>query len=341
MQFHRRPQYSTNQPRRGLGSPSDPTVRKGRRASSRRGVGQALEARQSRQRAASTSCPLCNGPSHRVFAKWPYWIRDCEACGHRFARIGQEENHVEHVYSDDYFSGGETGYHDYLGEGELLVRQGRRYAGILQRFLKPGSILDVGSAAGFMLKGYEDAGWKARGVEPNRRMAEYARSRLGLHVTTGTLEELSHGEVYDVISMIQVLAHFLDPRAALGMALKITKPGGYWLIESWNRNSWTTRMLGRYWHEYNPPSVLHWFSRRSLRRLLSEFGMQEVAHGWPLKWIHASHAKSAIRHSLESSRLGPLVTSVVRIIPDLFPLLYPGDDVCWSLYQRSPAGKSP
>jgi hypothetical protein len=67
---------------------------------------------------------------------------------------------------------------------------------MLKRFTPPGSVLDVGAAAGFLLAGLRQIGWSGSGVEPNDRMAEHARSQLGLNVRTGTLESLPPYEQY-------------------------------------------------------------------------------------------------------------------------------------------------
>jgi len=36
-------------------------------------------------------------------------------------------------------------------------------------------VLDIGCAAGFILKGFEDSGWICRGIEPNETMAKAMR----------------------------------------------------------------------------------------------------------------------------------------------------------------------
>jgi hypothetical protein len=59
----------------------------------------------------------------------------------------------------------------------------------------------------------------------------------------------------------------LDPRF-LDRVYKVPR-GRAWIIETWNRDDWVARLLGRHWHEYSPPSVLHWFNPDGLRRLVN------------------------------------------------------------------------
>lgn len=131
-----------------------------------------------------------------------------------------------------------------------------------------------------------------------------------------------------------------QPRRALRSAAQMTKPGGFCLIETWDRRSYTARSMGNAWHEYSPPSVLHWFSRNGLAKLVSEFGLSEVARGRPRKWIRASHAKAVARGASRASALSRILSIVVATIPDHLTVPYLGDDVYWVLYKRPEEGRS-
>lgn len=283
------------------------------------------------------NCPLCGHPSDRVFCKYDYWIRECKHCHHRFAEINPSAEHLNLVYGDEYFHGGKAGYPDYLGEAKLLVEHGRRYGVLLSKYTQPGKILDVGSAAGFLLKGFEDTGWKGVGLEPNVSMAMYGRRELGLQIATGSLEQFSCDEPFDVVSMIQVIAHFFDIRQALKKAAELTRPGGFWLIETWDRASWFARLFGKQWHEYSPPSVLQWFSRKGLSGFISQFGFSEIARGKPMKRISGLHVKSLVTYKLQGLPMEGLLN---RLIPDDGVLSYPAFDLFWGLFQKKTSSHS-
>ncbi len=275
-----------------------------------------------------------------MFAAHGHGIHACATCGHRFAALAPAPTHVESVYGDDYFNGGGAGYPDYLADAELRRAQGRRYGRMLSRRLPAGRLLDVGCAAGFILQGLQDEGWQGVGIEPNASMAAHGRERLGLQVLTGSLEssggqtDLSTG--FDVISMIQVVAHFHDLRHAFKTARSLTRPGGHWLIETWDNASLSARLLGRRWHEYSPPSVLHMFSRASLVRLAADAGMRPVASGRPAKWISGAQAKSLLRYKLGTGPVGRLAGGALALLPDRARLPYPAEDLFWMLLERAP-----
>jgi len=247
---------------------------------------------------------------------------------------------VARVYDDSYFFGGGAGYADYTSEAALLIERGVRYARLAGRYGLSGRLLDVGAAGGFGLEGFLSAGWKGRGVEPNARMCALANDRLGPLVEVGTLESYAGARDFDLVSMVQVVAHFPDVRRALARAAELTRPGGAWLIETWDRESWTARAFGRRWHEYSPPSVLHWFSRGGLRRLAGSFGFSEVAWGRPRRWINFGHARSLLEHKLGEGTLRQLIRPL-RLLPGSLRIPYPGDDLFWVLFcDRREAGPS-
>jgi SAM-dependent methyltransferase len=273
-------------------------------------------------------CPLCGSNSKFAFEAKGYPIRDCSGCGHRFAEVDAGEQHVADVYSDEYFSGGGAGYSDYLAEGEMLNLRGRMYAGKIAKLKpEPGKMLDVGSAAGFILRGFVDSGWQGTGLEPNDAMAKFGTTALGLHIRKGTLESLRTPEKFDLVTMIQVAAHFYDPRTAFERALDLLSDQGLLLVETWNRESVSARVFGRNWHEYSPPSVLQFFSEGGLTRFLEGLGFERIAGGRPSKKISGAHARSLLRYRLGDSRL-------LRLIPERVNFPYPSEDLFWACYRK-------
>lgn len=285
--------------------------------------------------AADWRCAICGGESRFLFSKHGVGIRSCGGCGHQFAEVVPDAEHVARTYGDEYFFGGAAGYRDYPSEARLLRAHGHRYARLLASHLHPGRVLDVGAAAGFVLEGLLDGGWAGAAVEPNLRMASMARERLGVPVFVGTIEEFGCTVPFDLVAMIQVVAHLGDLRRALAAAAAVTASHGWWLIETWNRDDWVARLLGRHWHEYNPPSVLHWFNPEGLRRIAGEFGFEQVAIGRPRKHLNAGHAKSLFRFNVAGRRIGALATLADACVSDELAVPWPFTDLFWALFRRS------
>ena len=273
------------------------------------------------------NCPLCRSEGRFAFDVKGFALEDCVKCGHRFAAIKADEGHVATVYADDYFTGGGAGYADYSAERKMLYERGRMYARKIAPFAAAGKMLDIGSAAGYILKGFADEGWQCTGIEPNDRMAKLGREESFLDIRTGTLETLEIVDTFDLVTMIQVAAHFYDPAAAFARAKDLLKPGGHLLIETWDRSSLMARFLKTAWHEYSPPSVLHWYTKEQLRTYLSGSRMEWVAGGRPSKKISGEHIRSVLKYKMGDN-------SLLRMIPKGIVFPYPSEDLFWALYRN-------
>ena len=274
------------------------------------------------------NCPLCRENSERVFQTHDFWLRDCLACRHRFTEISADEMHVSQIYDNSYFNGGGAGYTDYLQEAEMLRNRGRMYAKKLENInRRKGTLLDVGAAAGFILQGFIDEGWQGTGLEPNAAIAIAGREKFGLNIHQGSLENFETNETFDLISMIQVAAHFYDPAKAFQKAFDLLNENGFLLIETWDLNSISARLFGKNWHEYSPPSVLQFFSQDGLTAFLKRLGFEKNGGGRPSKKISGAHAKSLLKHKIGDNFL-------LKLIPDKLNFPYPSEDLFWALYQK-------
>jgi SAM-dependent methyltransferase len=283
-------------------------------------------------------CPVCeNSNTNERFEINSYKILDCTLCGHRFTGVKLNYESIRKIYSDSYFFEGKDGYPDYTLEKDMLIARGERYAELLSGYMREGTLLDVGAAAGFIMKGFENKGWKVTGLEPNSSMAAYGKDTLGLDIRVGAIEEQGLDLKTDLVILIQVIAHLFDLNRTMNSINRIIRRGGYLLIETWDKDSYMARMLGRGWHEYSPPSTLNFFSRKSLDVLMNKHGFRKISAGRPGKKIHARHAKSLIRHKLQSNMSLKWLTGIEKILPDNLCLPYPSEDLFWALYRKTGA----
>ncbi len=282
-------------------------------------------------------CVVCNSKTKNVFRIESYRIVQCLDCTHRMIDADGSPLDIKNIYADKYFSGGTGGYSNYLGEKDILIKHGRRYAKMLTEYFdKAGAVLDIGSAAGFILKGLTDCGWRGEGIEVNDRMADYARKELGLDVHTGTIESFHTEKKYDLICLIQVIAHLINPRKAIELSCNMLSEKGLILVETWNHRSCTARLFGRHWHEYSPPSVLHWFSKESIHRLMDQFGFELIASGHPVKRLSWEHAKGVLISRQNSHSLSQLCKNILSVIPGNISIPYPAEDLLWFLFKKRP-----
>ena len=147
-------------------------------------------------------CPLCGGTQRRSrFQEPPFGVWLCSGCDLTYVspRIADEALLPE-VYDATYWASPTPrlrGYRDYLGDTDLIAETfRRRLRGLSYHLPEPGSVLDVGCAAGGFLQVMEESGWCTLGLEPSPTMCEVARERLGPErVRAGGLECLREGEL--------------------------------------------------------------------------------------------------------------------------------------------------
>lgn len=281
-------------------------------------------------------CKICHGPTRYVFEKSGFPIHECAGCRHRMTYPHKAETHVSEVYSDSYFKGGGAGYPDYLLEKSMLTRHGCFYSRLAQKILsRTGSVIDVGAAAGFILIGFSENGWVCTGVEPNESMARHARDKLGLDVRTETVERFTTDKKVDCVVLIQVIAHLIDPASVIDNLRKFLKTGAVVLVETWDYQSVTAKIFDRHWHEYSPPSVLHWFSQKSCDLLFDKKGFAKIASGRPPKKIVAAHAIALTNFKTGNKYFSKILDIIGWIIPKGFEIPYPFDDVFWTIYRSN------
>ena len=167
--------------------------------------------------------------------------------------------------------------------------------------IPPGArILDVGSGAGGFVVGCRHLGYQAFGVEPDRIGAgarltsiQIAARRLSSNVFTSAVGEALpfSDDVFDLVTLNQVVEHVPDQLAVLREALRVLRPGGALYVACPNylrfyephyKVFWLPLMpkfLGRFYLRLrgrNPVMLrdLHYTTNHRLRKWLGAMGEQ-------------------------------------------------------------------
>jgi SAM-dependent methyltransferase len=184
--------------------------------------------------------PLPLAYEHRG-ARFP--LVECRACGMRFLATQPTAEAYASLYDATYFeSEFRCGRCDTTSDDEAAFVAENR--GLLDAFAALGAsgrLLDVGCAAGWLLKHAGERGWEARGVELSPAAVATARSH-GLDVIQGDLIGARlPAASFDLVFMGDVLEHVPDCRAVLDEVARVLRPGGLLYL----RGPITTHSLGR------------------------------------------------------------------------------------------------
>lgn len=103
------------------------------------------------------------------------------------------------------------------------------------------AVVDVGCGTGIAGRQFQAAGATVLGVEPDARMADWARRRHGLEVEVSTFEVWDPaGRTFDAV-VAGMTWHWVDPVVGATKAAQVLRPGG---------------RIALFWYVFQPPSDL-------------------------------------------------------------------------------------
>jgi 2-polyprenyl-3-methyl-5-hydroxy-6-metoxy-1,4-benzoquinol methylase len=237
-----------------------------------------------------------------------YQINRCRQCDLVYSSPIFDGEEVQALYT-------ESAHTNILPGEEENVRRTMGLYYKMARGALPGRdrMLDVGCDIGLLLDVARQDGFRElHGLEPVKVAADLARTIPGAVISSDFFEEQTFPEQYfDLISMIHVVDHLVDPTPILERAWSQLKPGGVILAVVHNVDSWLARVLRERFPPYN--LYHHYFFRMAtLRRLFekSSFEVLRVAPtyncysvGFLVEKIPLLPGKRAMRRVLEGPGL--------------------------------------
>jgi len=278
---------------------------------------------------------VCNSSDGRFrFQKRGHSIVRCGACNLHYYPWEPAEDDIDRLYGETYFMDGGDGYPDYVADEAAHRKQARRYLRRLRRVgVQTGSLLDVGCAAGFFLDEARRAGWDVIGCDVSAYACRHAE-RLGLDVLRATFAAAPlPARFFDVVTMFNTFEHLPRPREVVARVESLLRPGGVFVFETWDRDALVARLLRQRWPQYSPPSVLHYFARRDLERLLEPSHWEWVAYGSAAKWLSVRHGLSLLDHQLQDTLLAGPCGRIARSVPASLSVPYRLGDLVFGICQ--------
>jgi SAM-dependent methyltransferase len=239
---------------------------------------------------ALACCPVCRAQRFsRRFVIKGMAIETCDACGLFVQNPQPSDDQLTAIYGSNYFIG--SSENDRLGSQFDLVKRATAALQLdeIAAYLRPRgqaasglSLLEIGCGHGNMLLEARDAGYEVSGLEYSADAARVANRKLAAdRVQVGALAENTFPEQsFDVCILADVIEHVRDPASFLGHVRRVLKPGGVVFIATPSADSWSARLLGRYWMEYKPEHLFY-FNGTTMTRLLGDkgFGRIETSSG--------------------------------------------------------------
>jgi len=220
-------------------------------------------------------CNLCGSDSKKeLFFKNDFRIVQCNNCGLAFVDPQPEKEEITRYYNTKYKE------RKFPSERKrnAKLREAKRLISDIRRILKNPTdftpkLLDIGCGFGFVLKKSAEAGWDTFGIDIAEWMIEYGRSKFGIKAEVRNFpgSQLTSGS-YDIITMLEVLEHFSNPRESLKESYGILREGGILVIRVPDFGSLPARKGEIQWRGIVLPDHLFFFTFRTLKVLLEDVG---------------------------------------------------------------------
>jgi len=235
----------------------------------------------------SVNCNLCNKDYARLVLKINgHKIVKCKDCGLVYLNPRLKEKHLHKIYEEEYFKNPEFknsktqnlfGYNLYIEEKEDIINTFKKRLKTIEKYKKKGKILDVGCATGFFLELAKSKGWEVYGTEISKFAVKHAKDKLNLkNVFYGDLKKIKFKEnMFDVVTMFDVIEHLRDPKSTLRYTHKLLKKGGLIAVTTPDSGSLVSKLLGRRWEEFRRAREhTYFFSRKTLSDMLKKTGFE-------------------------------------------------------------------
>jgi 2-polyprenyl-3-methyl-5-hydroxy-6-metoxy-1,4-benzoquinol methylase len=144
----------------------------------------------------------------------------------------------------------------------------------LKRYRSHGRLLDVGAGSGILVEKALESGFQAEGVEPSIWLQEHA-AKLNLPVRRGVLNDLPTGELFDIITLIDVIEHVVDPVGLMREIGSHLRPDGYAVVVTPDCSSFFAKLLGRRWWHYRVAHI-GYFNKSTLSQACLNAGFEVV-----------------------------------------------------------------
>lgn len=219
------------------------------------------------QNTNSVACRICGKSA--LIPKWQvgiYSVSECKSCTGMLVTNAPTLNELQ----DYYATVSDPAY--YENNYEQLSYYYNKLGEIIKTIRPHGTrIFDVGCSRGWFMDAMLN--WECHGNEINNFEANEARKRYGDNIIQSSFEACpSYTKLFDVVTIQDVLDHFIDPIAVIQKANTMLAPGGLLVIKVHDFGCLWAKLTGKRFYAVIPPAHLSYFNKKSLYILCENNG---------------------------------------------------------------------
>lgn len=180
--------------------------------------------------------------------------------------------------------------------------------------LRGARVLDIGCFTGEFLELLKVKGAEVYGLELQPEAVEIASQRLPGRIFKADVFSNNFPTVpCEVVSLMGVIEHVIDPVRLLKRACALLKPGGILMLQTPNSTSSLARVMGKFWPPYAPVEHIHLFSKKALYQVLNELGLLDVTFKSHWKKLPVTYVYNMLQY------FGPEFHQMLRPLFKLLP----------------------
>ncbi len=222
------------------------------------------------------NCIFCNIHSDLVVIEENgFKGKKCPSCGLIYIspRPCSEEMLIRYCDDPDHSY---TNADSQLGFGMSKKLQAKHTLKIIKKYIKKGSMLELGAGAGYFLAEAKKHGFKVYAIELNKIESRFITNKLRICCENSPLNEQSfNGKKFDIIYHCDVLSHFHDPIDQFKKINNKLEKNGIMVFETGNIAD-VDMAYYKYCPSFDYPDHLYFFGESTIQKLLETNGFELV-----------------------------------------------------------------
>lgn len=227
------------------------------------------------------SCLVCRAKQNPLFKYRGFTYIRCSNCGLVTTLPYPSEKQIISHYQAKFARGNylllRQYAEDYLKVYRDMAHKLERYIFTFGKSLEGAKLLDIGTFTGEFLEAASALGADVYGTELQKEAVQIALKKFPGRITTANVLNTNFPHKnFDIITMLGLIEHVVNPGQLLESVTKLLKPGGIIMLQTPNSGSLLAKSMRQYWPPYAPVEHIHLFSRQSLERLLGQNGYKNI-----------------------------------------------------------------
>lgn len=223
-------------------------------------------------------CKICDSTDlNDLYNINKFTISKCLECDFIFVKNILSEKQLDLYYSDEQSNDPDDPiYADEINQDNLNYYYKKLLYLLSKLKFNNGNLLDIGCNRGQFLNLAKDK-FDVYGIERAKAAYLIAQRNFGKKIFTGTLKDYPlKKEFFNVITLMDVFDHLINPITELKKIEQMLVPGGVVIIKIHNIDCLLSKITGKNFYAILPPFHLSYFSPSNIKSLLLSLGYENV-----------------------------------------------------------------